>query len=747
MRRTLIILLMAVSASLTARAYDYVDSLTFYAEREQGPVYDLYHDAIYPNEVYWRCEKDTCTHVAKVAYSGDTAIVAYYSQQTPQELCKLERYQKTETGSLFRSGISEYFRNGQLYCSETYKKGHLSNVTWYDGNGQKQRRYVMSKDTVKQRIDMFPGTRKIMRIESYEAGKLGKTRYFDKQGHETQPVPPTYKGGFEAISEMLSKQFVLPNRFIVNQLSYTMSAAVSPEGHMSQLVLRLIGAIRFETYTKEENWSSQYHKPHFPVFPDFPKELDAALDSCLRKQFADNWTPGTIDGVPVSMMTSGNIHYSPFYFAQTGDVFYVDKRETVIQSISKIETLKSYDSYVRNNPSMPCIAVAERDGNQLSLKYFDRDTNEAFMLSRYVVDTPCHVVRQGIQELYFDDGHISRQTYVADTIRLAEEYDSLNHLCAKYTFRTEYSTKIAAKDEFYPSGMRKLHVDCAELAKDKDVIVYYREDGTQASFTPAKDVQKTIDNYVNSTLAVPKAVDPKTIEGINRIAFRAQYMAEISEKGELKFIEKLDGKIEWSYNYETHTTYPDKILKVINDLYLPSVQRYLEELVRTGIKCTPAYVEGVPVASKMIVAVTKKIIPVSMSKKERAEYLASKQQQSIVPDSILNEADGQPPVFKVVDRMPEFPGGQQALFRFLNENVRYPAIAKENRIQGRVICRFVVEKDGSITNVEVVSSGGHPSLDKEAVRVLKSMPKWSPGMQDGKAVRVQYTTSVNFKLE
>ncbi|OIP84245.1 MAG: energy transducer TonB [Porphyromonadaceae bacterium CG2_30_38_12] len=103
-------------------------------------------------------------------------------------------------------------------------------------------------------------------------------------------------------------------------------------------------------------------------------------------------------------------------------------------------------------------------------------------------------------------------------------------------------------------------------------------------------------------------------------------------------------------------------------------------------------------------------------------------------------------VFQVVETMPAFPGGDQALFRFLGENVKYPVIAQENGIQGRVICQFVVNKDGSIVDVEVVRPVD-PSLDKEAVRVIKSMPKWSPGKQRGKSVRVKYTLPVNFKLQ
>ena len=104
-------------------------------------------------------------------------------------------------------------------------------------------------------------------------------------------------------------------------------------------------------------------------------------------------------------------------------------------------------------------------------------------------------------------------------------------------------------------------------------------------------------------------------------------------------------------------------------------------------------------------------------------------------------------VFLVVETMPEFPGGQQEMMKFIATNIQYPAIAIENGIQGRVICQFVVEKDGMVTDIQVVRSSGDASLDKEAIRVINSMPKWKPGKQRGKPVRVKYTIPINFRLQ
>ena len=135
---------------------------------------------------------------------------------------------------------------------------------------------------------------------------------------------------------------------------------------------------------------------------------------------------------------------------------------------------------------------------------------------------------------------------------------------------------------------------------------------------------------------------------------------------------------------------------------------------------------------------------------ETIEVTTEETEQEVViaaPVEAPVEEEEEEVVFVVVESMPEFPGGQQALFKYLSENVKYPVIAQENGIQGRVICQFVVNKDGSIVDVEVVRSGGDPSLDKEAIRVIKSMPKWKPGKQRGKAVRVKYTVPVNFKLQ
>lgn len=103
-------------------------------------------------------------------------------------------------------------------------------------------------------------------------------------------------------------------------------------------------------------------------------------------------------------------------------------------------------------------------------------------------------------------------------------------------------------------------------------------------------------------------------------------------------------------------------------------------------------------------------------------------------------------VFFVVEEMPEFPGGERALIKYINSHVEYPVIAQENGVQGRVTINFVVETDGRVTEASVLRPVD-PALDQEAMRVVNSMPRWKPGKQRGKPVRVSFRVPIIFKLQ
>jgi len=153
------------------------------------------------------------------------------------------------------------------------------------------------------------------------------------------------------------------------------------------------------------------------------------------------------------------------------------------------------------------------------------------------------------------------------------------------------------------------------------------------------------------------------------------------------------------------------------------------------------YLKDVPVGSWIDVF----MIDREIGSLQVTETNASNLHFSIGFDAPISEKSSDGTAYDVVEQMPAFPGGMGALMNWLSMNIKYPKEAYDAKQQGRVIARFIVEKDGSISDIQIVKSVS-PSLDTEAVRVLSTMPKWTPGMQNGKPVRVKYTIPVTFKL-
>ena len=120
--------------------------------------------------------------------------------------------------------------------------------------------------------------------------------------------------------------------------------------------------------------------------------------------------------------------------------------------------------------------------------------------------------------------------------------------------------------------------------------------------------------------------------------------------------------------------------------------------------------------------------------------------EEYVAPEVVEEEVVEQEIFQIVEEMPAFPGGEKALLEYVAKNIKYPQIARETGIQGRVFVGFVVEPDGSVSNVKILRGIGG-GCDEEAMRVIKSLPKWKPGKQRGKAVRVSYQIPVVFKLQ
>ncbi|MCI7010234.1 MAG: TonB family protein [Prevotella sp.] len=215
--------------------------------------------------------------------------------------------------------------------------------------------------------------------------------------------------------------------------------------------------------------------------------------------------------------------------------------------------------------------------------------------------------------------------------------------------------------------------------------------------------------------AMPKKVAIETDVELSKLAQKKEAKVERKEPVKVEMEQKVVEKVKSSVKFTAPEIKKDEDVKPEDEL------KSQDDLAKTNTAIGSFDVKGNDEAEGEVLK-AKEVIAEEKPKEEETK------------------------VFDVVEQMPQFPGGQQALFEYLSKNIKYPVIAEENGVQGRVIVTFVVERDGSITDVKVVKSVD-PSLDKEAQRVVKAMPHWIPGKQNGSAVRVKYTVPVTFRLQ
>ena len=213
--------------------------------------------------------------------------------------------------------------------------------------------------------------------------------------------------------------------------------------------------------------------------------------------------------------------------------------------------------------------------------------------------------------------------------------------------------------------------------------------------------------------AMPKKVAITTDVELSQLAKKKEAKVERKEPVKIEMEQKVVEKVKSSVKF----TAP--VIKKVEDVAPEDELKSQDDLAKTAVAIGSFDVKGNDEAA--------------------GEVLKAK-------EVIAQEKPVEEKVFNVVEQMPQFPGGDAALFEYLSTHIKYPTIAEENGVQGRVIVTFVVERDGSITDVKVVKSVD-PSLDKEASRVVAGMPKWIPGKQNGSAVRVKYTVPVTFRLQ
>lgn len=178
----------------------------------------------------------------------------------------------------------------------------------------------------------------------------------------------------------------------------------------------------------------------------------------------------------------------------------------------------------------------------------------------------------------------------------------------------------------------------------------------------------------------------------------------------------------------------------------PSLDLEATRVISMMPKWKPGMQKGKEVSVKYTVPVTFRLQGKEDNKPTPLPAGEGDNEITVVGYGEQKSADTSGQVFAIVEKMPQFPGGEKAINEFISKTLQYPVIAQQNGIQGRVVCSFIINQDGSVTDAEVIG-GVDPSLDKEALRIVNAMPKWIPGTQRGKAVRVKYTMPVTFTLQ
>ena len=214
------------------------------------------------------------------------------------------------------------------------------------------------------------------------------------------------------------------------------------------------------------------------------------------------------------------------------------------------------------------------------------------------------------------------------------------------------------------------------------------------------------------------------------LSTKVKYPKEAEKRGEqgkayVQFVVKSDGNVDYVQIAKTSGS------KVLDDEAV--------RVVKSMPRWTPAKQDGENVNSMLTLPVAFKLGDLPTVAVDAPEG------KNEVVDVKITAVDEE--IYQVVEQMPEFKGGMGALMKYLSSNINYPQEAKDKNIQGKSLIRFVVEKDGSITDVEVARSSGNDLLDQESMRVVKSMPKWNPGKQSGRAVRTRFVLPVMFRLQ
>lgn len=545
-----------------------------------------------------------------------------------------------------------------------------------------------------------------------------------------QQTPQSFSEADNHLSEIFSREFMLPDNLSMQTFNYDVGYTIFGNGNLF--------ITSHDTPTEITIADEQEHSDLFIY-----KQRTILHDSIV------SWVNSKVSLLPRSdldlaeedsIQLHAKVCYSPLYYAQTGDTLFCTGERINGANAEGEEAVTFYRFCMRNHRNTPYYAIAnKRDKDHLTLRYCDIQTHKAFAVENYQTDSPDKILKTGNQFILADDGKTVRihQTWENNFLKEALVVDKSGKKLARYKFyyaEDESLPRIKAMVTFYPSGTVKLRTKYEE---DIKTITAFSKNGKEANFKTASKVEKALTNYFKDNFH-PLIISNYAV-GIDQFTLTLDCYCDIEESGDMRINTITPPQLSWEYESDDEYQSEASFRFITRRFYKPYFDEFWHELSEQTFPCDAASINGKGVASKLPVHIVCKFQP-TLSKPGQIES----------PDSLSTDSNNvaiqEDVVYMMAEHMPFYPGGKPMLFKFLEENLHYPAYALEHRLQGRVICQFIVETDGSLSNLEVIRSAGDASLDNEAIRVIQSMPGWVPGEQQGANVRVRYTMPVSFRL-
>lgn len=584
MKRLILSLVLSITLPFFLGAYEYVYSMPFEAVVKKDNPIRFFFETASPNYSYHVAKPgETPNAIGKKSKSGDTTIIAYFSQTNPEQLEKIERYLTNNTGDLFCIGPSEYFRDDKLYCTEIFSDGKLVGTMFYNDNGVINKQYTIAnmKATLRKRIEIYPETG-IIKSEEVFDGKKMETHYYNRQGEEVNPVLPTFKGGNEILSQRFSRKFHLPDIFTMNCVEYRIIGEVNEQGEMHVCRLQPMGAISAHN-----------------AQGDITDILNDSINVWLQKQ-QKQWQPGLIDGVPAAMFVEIPLYYSPVYYAKNGEKIDCAKIHRNFHDVHMSDSVICDDYILHQNSSKaPFYARIESNGKATTLYYYRKSDNKQVLTENYFVISPDKVIKFGWKNYTLPKGDTLRYFYVADTIQFAEYHGNDGRIKERYTFYPfKFLYSILKTREIYDIFDRQtMRIEYAKSLFNANT--YYDKNNQIIPVIPSVDAENIVINFCKKYLKErSSSMETDILQGVSNLKTNLVLLFSISTTGKIKFINRAakgGTPIEWKFDYDKSTTSKKDVYNALKASYSPLVEEMLDTLKNTKLSCTPASVNGTPV--------------------------------------------------------------------------------------------------------------------------------------------------------